>query len=65
MFWLCSYVASQRLAVVPQSGAKGKKFGTVYCITLNSNCEAEIVSKNLRKNGNRLNERPILMHEFI
>jgi hypothetical protein len=34
--------------VAPQSGAKEKKYCTVYYITLNSNCEAHGVSKNLK-----------------
>jgi hypothetical protein len=35
--------------VAPQLGAKEKKC-TVYYISLNSNCEAQRVSKNLEKN---------------
>jgi hypothetical protein len=31
--------------VVPQSGAKGQFYCTVYYITLDKNCEAQIVSK--------------------
>jgi hypothetical protein len=49
MFWLSSYVASHHLDVVPQSGAKCQFYCTVYCITLNSNCEAQIASKNLKE----------------
>jgi hypothetical protein len=35
--------------MVPQSGAKEQFHCTVYYITLNSNCEAQRVSKNLKK----------------
>jgi hypothetical protein len=49
LFWLSSYVASHYLAVVPQSGAKEHIFCSVYNITSNSNCEAQKVSKNLKK----------------
>jgi hypothetical protein len=45
---LSSYVASHHLAVVPQSGAKDEFYCTVYCITLNSNCEAQRVFKILK-----------------
>ncbi len=48
MFWLSSYVASHHLAVVPQSGKKDQFYCTVYYITLNSSCEAQVVSKNLK-----------------
>jgi hypothetical protein len=41
---LSSYVASHHL-----TGAKGQFYCTVYYITLNSNCEAQGVSKNLKK----------------
>jgi hypothetical protein len=37
------------LAVAPQSGAKDQFYFTVYYITLNSNCEAQRVSKKLKK----------------
>jgi hypothetical protein len=46
---LSSYVASHHLAVAPQSGAKDQFYCTVYYITLNSNCEAQKVSKNLKQ----------------
>jgi hypothetical protein len=36
--------------VAPQSGAKDQSYCTVYCINLNSNCEAQRASKNLKKN---------------
>jgi hypothetical protein len=36
--------------VVPQSGAKQKFNCTVYHITLYSNCEAQKLSQNLKKN---------------
>jgi hypothetical protein len=36
--------------VAPQSGAKEIFNCTVYYITLNSNCEAQRASKNLKKN---------------
>ncbi len=49
LFWLSSYVASHHLAVSPQSGAKDQFYFTVYNITLNSNCEAQWVSKKLKK----------------
>jgi hypothetical protein len=45
---LSSYVASHHLAVVPQSGAKDEFYCTVYYIILNSNCEDQRVSKNLK-----------------
>jgi hypothetical protein len=35
--------------VAPQSGAKQIFYCTVYHITLNSNCEAQKASKNLKK----------------
>jgi hypothetical protein len=35
--------------VAPLSGAKQIFYGTVYYITLNSNCEARRASKNLKK----------------
>jgi hypothetical protein len=35
--------------VVVQSGAKDQFYCTVYYITLNSNCEAQRASKNLKK----------------
>jgi hypothetical protein len=44
-----SYVVSSHLAVAPQSGAKYPFYCTVYCVTLNSNCEAWRVSKSLKK----------------
>ena len=50
LFWLSSYVASHCIAVAPQSGAKQIFYCTVYYITLNSNCEAQRASKNLKKN---------------
>jgi hypothetical protein len=34
--------------VAPQSGAKESFYCTVYNITLNSNCEAQRASKNLK-----------------
>jgi hypothetical protein len=46
---LSSYVASHFLAVAPQSGAKQFFNCTVNYITLNSNCEAQRASKNLKK----------------
>ncbi len=49
LFWLSSYVGSHCLAVVAQSGAKHIFNCTVYYITLNSNCEAQRASKNLKK----------------
>jgi hypothetical protein len=42
------YVAGH-LAVVPQSGTKDQFYCTVYYITLNSKCEAQGASKNLKK----------------
>jgi hypothetical protein len=47
LFWLSSYVASHHLAVALQTVAKGKVYCTVYSITLNSNCEAQGMSKGL------------------
>jgi hypothetical protein len=35
--------------VAPQSGAKQYFYCSVYYITLNSNCEAQRASKNLKK----------------
>jgi hypothetical protein len=35
--------------VAPQSGANQKFYCTVYYINLNSNCEAQRASKNLKK----------------
>jgi hypothetical protein len=49
LFWLSSYVTSDCLAVAPQSGAKQNFYCTVYYTTLNSNCEAQRASKNLKK----------------
>jgi hypothetical protein len=49
MFWLSSYVAHSHLFVAPQSGAKDQIYCGVYYITLNSNCEARRVSKNVEK----------------
>jgi hypothetical protein len=37
-------------AVAPQSGTKDQFYCTVYYITFNSNCEAQGVSRNLKKN---------------
>jgi hypothetical protein len=37
------------MAAAPQSGAKQFFYCTVYYITLNSNCEAQRASKNLKK----------------
>ena len=45
----CSYVTSHCLAAAPQSGAKAKFYCTVYYTTLDSNCEAQRASKNLKK----------------
>ncbi len=49
LFWLSIYVASHHLAVVPQSGAKDQFYCIVSYITLNPNCEAQGLSKNLKK----------------
>ncbi len=49
LFWLWSYVAGHHLAVAPLSGVKHIFYCAVYYITLNSNCEAQRVSKNLKK----------------
>ncbi len=40
LIWLSSYVASHYLAVAPQSGAEDPFDCPVFCINLNSNCEA-------------------------
>jgi hypothetical protein len=53
LFWLSGYVASHRLVVAPQSGAKDQ-FYCSFNIALNSNCEAREVSKNLKKGDNRV-----------
>ncbi len=49
LFWLSNYVASHRIDVAPQSGAKQICYCTIYYITLSSNCEAQRASKNLKK----------------
>jgi hypothetical protein len=49
LFWLSSYVASQYLAVAPQSGAKDQFYYIVHYIILNSNCEAKRASNILKK----------------
>jgi hypothetical protein len=46
---LSSYVSSHCLAAEPQSGAKQKFYFTVYYVNLNSNCEVQRASKNLKK----------------
>jgi hypothetical protein len=46
---LGSYVAGCHLAVAPQSGAKDQFYCTVYYVTLNSNCDSQKASKNLKK----------------
>ncbi len=48
LFWLSSYVPRYPLPVA-QSGAKDQLYCTVYYITLNSNCEAQGLSKNLKR----------------
>jgi hypothetical protein len=47
---LSSYVARHSLAVAPQSDAKPNFYCVVYYVTLNSNCEAQRASKDLKKN---------------
>jgi hypothetical protein len=49
LFWLSGYVASHYLAVAPQSGAKQNFYCNVCYLALNSNCEAQRASKNLKK----------------
>jgi len=49
LFWLSSYVASLHLAAAPQSGAKDQFYCTDDYITFNTNCEAQGLSKNLKK----------------
>jgi len=49
LFWLSNYVASHCLAVAPQSGANEKFSRSVYSISINSSCEAQRASKNLKK----------------
>jgi hypothetical protein len=46
MFWLSSYITSHHIAVGSQSGSKDQFNCTVYCLTLNSNSEAEREPKN-------------------
>jgi hypothetical protein len=46
LFWLSIYAC---LAVAPHSGAKEQFYCTVYYITLNSNCEVQRASKNMKK----------------
>jgi hypothetical protein len=41
LFWLSRYVASHKLAVATQSGAKEQFYCAVYYIYLNKNCEAQ------------------------
>jgi hypothetical protein len=48
LFWLSSYVAGHHLAVAPQYSAKDQMYCTAYYITLNSYCEAQRASKNLK-----------------
>jgi hypothetical protein len=43
LFWLSSYVAS------PNQAQNNFFISTVYYITLNSNCEAQRISKKLKK----------------
>jgi hypothetical protein len=50
--------------VAPQSGAKEFFYCTVYDITLNSNCEAQRGSKNLKKNVEDRVRSQKLMHEW-
>jgi hypothetical protein len=49
LFWLSSYVASLHLAAAPQSGAKDQFYCTDDYITFNINCEAQGLSKKLKK----------------
>jgi hypothetical protein len=46
---LSSFGTSHCLAVAPQSSAKEIFYFTVFYITLNSNCDAQKASKNLKK----------------
>jgi hypothetical protein len=46
MFWLGSYVASPRLAVVPQSGAKDQFYCSCLPHNVNLNCKTQKVSEN-------------------
>ncbi len=48
-----SYVASHHLALAPESGAKDQFYHTVYYSTLNSNCEAQRVSKKWKNIENK------------
>jgi hypothetical protein len=54
LFWLSSYATSHHLALAPQSGAKDQFYFAVYYITLNSNCEAQGVSKNLENQSKEI-----------
>jgi hypothetical protein len=45
---LSSYVISHHLAAESQLGAKDQFYCTVNYINLNSNCEAQRISKNLK-----------------
>ncbi len=49
LFWLSSYVASHHSVVAPKSSAKDQFYFSVYYLTLNSNCEVQRASKNLKK----------------
>ncbi len=59
-----SYVTSHCLAMVSQSGANETFYVTVCFITLNSNCEAQRTSKNLKKIEDRFRSTK-LMHEWF
>ncbi len=50
LVFLSSCVASHHLILAPQSSTKDQFNYTVYSITLNSKCEAQRVSKNLKNN---------------
>jgi hypothetical protein len=64
LFWFSSYVTSHCLAAAPQSGAKAKFYCTVYYTTLDSNCEAQRASKNLKKIVEE-SKKPKLMHKLF
>jgi hypothetical protein len=62
---LSTYVASQCLAVVPQSGATQNFYCTVYYITLNSNYEAQRAAELLKQNvEDRVRSQKIMHKQF-
>ncbi len=48
-FWMSNSVTDCCWVMTPQSGRKAQFYSTLYYITLNSYCEAQGVSNNLKK----------------